>query len=45
MVGDLQRIIEYPAMGFQIAQDVPPDVLQAYRNLIRQGYTRHMIKP
>ena len=23
LVGDLQRIIEYPALGFAIAQDVP----------------------
>ncbi len=45
MVGDLQRIIEYPAKGFQITQTVPPPVLQAYTNLIHLGYTRHMITP
>lgn len=44
MVGDLQRILEYPARGFQISQDVPENVLEAYRELVKIGYTRHMIR-
>ncbi|PCJ61313.1 MAG: hypothetical protein COA79_06950 [Planctomycetota bacterium] len=44
MVGDLQRIIEYPAKGFQIHQDVPENVLDAYHKLVNQGYTSHMIQ-
>ena len=43
MVGDLQRIIEYPARGFQIPQPVPDDVMSAYNLLLREGYTRHLI--
>lgn len=43
MVGDLQRILLYPARGFQIAQDVPPAVHAAYATLIAAGYTRHMV--
>lgn len=34
MVGDLQRIIEYPAKGWMAPQNVPQDVMQAYRALV-----------
>lgn len=43
IVGDLQRIIEYPKQSFQIAQNVPPDVLEAYEFLMEAGYTKKMI--
>ncbi|GIL29041.1 YdcF family protein [Actinocatenispora comari] len=43
LVGDLQRIIEYPARGFAIAQDIPQPVTDAYRRLIAAGYTRRML--
>ncbi len=43
MIGDLQRIMIYGRNGFQIAQEVPPEVEDAYRRLIAAGYTRHMI--
>ena len=44
MVGDLQRIIEYPQKGFQIKQEVPEDVLHAYETLIQLGYDQHLMK-
>jgi len=44
MVGDLQRIIEYPKLGFQIAQDVPKDVKKAYEYLISRGFNKHLMK-
>lgn len=43
MVGDLQRIREYSKMGFQIEQDIPDAVWQAYENLVAAGYTKHLI--
>ena len=43
MVGDLQRIIEYPKRGFAIPQEVPPKVLEAFHLLIAAGYTSQMI--
>lgn len=43
MVGDLQRIIEYPKLGYQIPQDVPEDVLEAYEELVKMGYTKSLI--
>ncbi len=44
MVGDLQRIKEYPAKGFQIEQEVPGEVWAAYEELVQEGYTEHLIK-
>lgn len=44
MVGDLQRIMEYPKLGFMIPQEVPSPVRQAYEQLVRAGFTRHLIK-
>jgi uncharacterized SAM-binding protein YcdF (DUF218 family) len=44
MVGDLQRIKEYPKMGFQIEQEIPKDVWRAGQELIKLGYTKHIIK-
>ena len=44
MVGDLQRIKEYPAKGFQIPQDIPAAVLEAYDVLVGAGYTKCLLK-
>lgn len=44
MVGDLQRIKEYPAKGFQIEQDIPENVWDAYEYLVSLGYTQRLIK-
>lgn len=43
MVGDLQRIRDYPAKGFQIAQEIPAAVWQAYEKLVAMGYDKHLI--
>ena len=44
MVGDLQRIYDYPALGYQISQKVPPEVDQAYKELVERGYIEHLIR-
>lgn len=44
MVGDLQRIGIYPEKGFQISQEIPEDVLEAYEQLVAVGYTKYLIK-
>lgn len=44
MVGDLQRIRFYPAMGFQIEQEIPDDIWQAYETLVQLGYDKHLMK-
>ncbi|MEP7343297.1 MAG: YdcF family protein [Acidobacteriota bacterium] len=43
MVGDLQRIRDYPAKGFQIAQEIPAAVWQVYEKLVAMGYDKHLI--
>jgi len=45
MVGDLQRIRLYPARGFQVAQEIPADVWEAFEELVRAGYDRHLVEP
>jgi uncharacterized SAM-binding protein YcdF (DUF218 family) len=45
MVGDLLRIIEYPARGFAVPQDVPPEVVAAYERLCAAGFVRRVITP
>lgn len=44
IVGDLQRIKIYPEKSFQIPQEIPGDVWDAYEQLVAAGYTRHLIK-
>jgi uncharacterized SAM-binding protein YcdF (DUF218 family) len=43
MVGDLQRIRLYPGKGFQIPQDIPDDVWDAFNELVRAGYDTHLV--
>ncbi|MFA6254026.1 MAG: YdcF family protein [Candidatus Paceibacterota bacterium] len=43
MVGDLQRIKEYPKLGFQIEQEIPDEIWQAYKGLIALGYDKYFI--
>jgi hypothetical protein len=43
LVGDLQRIIEYPKQGFAIEQVVPEDVLAAYDRLIQAGFDSRLV--
>jgi uncharacterized SAM-binding protein YcdF (DUF218 family) len=43
IVGDFQRILEYPALGYQTEQPVPPEVLAAYQKLIALGFTNHLL--
>ena len=44
MVGDLQRIKIYADKGFQIPQEIPDDVWQAYEELVKLGFDKWIIK-
>lgn len=44
MVGDLQRIKYYPEKGFQVYQEIPSDVWQAFERLVAAGYDQHLMK-
>jgi uncharacterized SAM-binding protein YcdF (DUF218 family) len=43
LVGDLQRVIEYPARGFAIPQEVPAEVEAAYRRLTAAGFNSRLL--
>ncbi|WP_327249877.1 YdcF family protein [Streptomyces sp. NBC_01320] len=45
LVGDLQRVIEYPKLGFAIAQDVPEALHAAYESLLAAGFDSRLLKP
>ena len=44
MVGDLQRIKIYPEKGFQIYQEIPDEVWEAYEKLVGLGFDKHLVK-
>ena len=44
MVGDLQRIKLYPAMGFQIPLEIPASVWDAYEKLVAARFDRHLVQ-
>jgi uncharacterized SAM-binding protein YcdF (DUF218 family) len=44
MVGDLQRIKTYPEKGFQIYQEIPTDIWDAYERLVALGFDEHLIR-
>ncbi len=44
MTGDLQRIKVYPEKGFQIYQEIPVSVWEAYSLLIEAGFNQHLIR-
>lgn len=43
MMGDLQRIDVYGKNGFQIPQEIPLEVWDAFEQLKAAGYTKHLI--
>ncbi|WP_304452099.1 YdcF family protein [Nocardiopsis sp. YSL2] len=44
MVGDLQRVMEYPKRGFAIDQDVPSAVRDAYDSLVAAEFDSRLIQ-
>jgi uncharacterized SAM-binding protein YcdF (DUF218 family) len=42
MVGDVHRMMVYPAKGYQIAQSIPASVADAFDFLVRKGYHHHL---
>lgn len=44
MVGDTQRIKVYAEKGFQIPQVIPDDVWESFEELVKRGYSDHIIK-
>jgi len=44
MVGDLQRIKFYPGKRFQVYQEIPVDVWEAFEQLVAAGFDKHLMK-
>lgn len=44
MVGDLQRIKYYPQKGFQIYQEIPANVWEAFEELVGYGFDKRLIR-
>jgi len=44
MVGDLQRLKLYPALGYQVAQEIPDEVWSAFERLVCAGYDKYLIR-
>ncbi len=44
MIGDLQRIKVYSKLGYQKQQKIPRNVWHAYKELVKLGYNKHLIK-
>ncbi len=43
LVGDVQRMRLYPEKGFQIEQPMPDEVWAAFEELVRRGFTSHLV--
>jgi uncharacterized SAM-binding protein YcdF (DUF218 family) len=45
MVGEIQRLEEYPKKGFiaELESPIPDNVLQAYKDLIKLGFSKYLI--
>ncbi|MGB0581357.1 MAG: YdcF family protein [Limisphaerales bacterium] len=44
MVGDFQRLLEYPKLGFQTEQPVSDEAREAFEFLVAEGFTWHLMK-
>ena len=44
MVGDLQRVKLYAEMGFQIPQEIPEDIWDAFETLVALGYDKRLVR-
>lgn len=43
MIGDFQRIIEYPKQGFSSSQEISEETMEAFRTLVRAGYSKQLL--
>jgi len=44
MVGDFQRIMLYPELGYQVSQEIPENAVEAYQFLVEAGYTNQLVQ-
>lgn len=44
LVGDIQRMKEYPNLGWQIKVEMPDKVWKAFEELVKLGYNKYVLK-
>ena len=44
IVGDFQRVKLYGDNGFQVPQEIPDDVWDAFNQLVALGYDKHLVQ-
>lgn len=42
MVGDIDRVRRYPALGYQAEHEMPPAIVDCWEYLVEQGFTGHL---
>jgi uncharacterized SAM-binding protein YcdF (DUF218 family) len=43
MVGDVDRILKYPALGYQAPHDLPVEILESWQDLKKAGFKNHLL--
>lgn len=43
MVGDIERIQKYPALGFQAKHELPKTIIENWNYLVENGFTYHLM--
>ena len=43
IVGDTDRVLRYPGLGFQTAQEMPARIRDVFGELVRRGYTSRLL--
>lgn len=43
MVGDIDRVIKYPALGFQRPHQLPASIIQSWEALVADGFVHHLL--
>ena len=44
LVGDFQRVLIYPQLGYQVPQAAPEEAVEAFDTLVNLGYTSQLVK-
>ncbi len=44
IVGDFQRVLIYPQLGYQVPQAAPEEAVEAFDTLVGLGYTRQLVR-
>ncbi|MBA4107411.1 MAG: YdcF family protein [Pirellula sp.] len=44
MVGDVDRILKYPARGYQAPHELPAEILESWQTLKQAGFKNHLLR-